>query len=111
MKTTQLLMAILHEHKIEEYEGLHNHIPDEIVKQLLEDGYTNVEIYRKGTTLIIRMENDEVIRVPNRRPNIAVEEAWYKVTNDCFSQPWEHLSKIFNMNDFILHPEIQEKSQ
>ncbi|KRF44163.1 hypothetical protein ASG93_04450 [Paenibacillus sp. Soil787] len=98
-------MAILHEHKIEEYERLHNHIPDEIVKQLLEDGYTNVRIYRKGITLIIHMENDEEMRVPNRKPNAAVEDAWHKVTSDCFLQSWEPLSEIFKINDVILYPE------
>ncbi len=90
-------IATLYPNKIEEYERLHNRIPSQIVKNLSEGGYTELRIYRQGTTLLMYMEWDEAAVVSDRIFDAAAEKEWQQVTGACFEKRWEEVPEIFSL--------------
>jgi L-rhamnose mutarotase len=90
-------IATLHPDMIAEYERLHNQIPPQIVKNLSESGYTELRIYRQGTTLLMYMEWDEAAVVSDRVFDAAAEEEWQQVTGACFEKRWEEVPEIFSL--------------
>src|SRR4051794_20390148 len=96
MITRKLRVATLHPDKIEEYERLHNEIPEQNKKHIRESGYKRLQIFRQGTQLMMYLEWDTSAVILNRQIDEEAEEQWMRLTESCFAKMWEEVPIIFN---------------
>lgn len=99
MLTTEVWVAKLHEDKVAVYEQLHQRIPDAIVKQLSDKGFTNLKIYRDGLTLVMTLEWDSERINHHREINVPAEQEWDQLTGNCFAQSWKSIPQIFDFTE------------
>ncbi|QGQ94568.1 L-rhamnose mutarotase [Paenibacillus psychroresistens] len=98
MITMKLRVATLHPDKIDEYERLHNEIPEMNIKHIREAGYAKLQIFRQGLQLMMYLEWDSTTEIPDRFVDEEVEAAWHRLTEPCFSRTWEEVPMIFSLD-------------
>ncbi|MFD0695262.1 L-rhamnose mutarotase [Paenibacillus sp. GCM10027628] len=97
----EIRVARLRRDLIVEYRQLHDHIPQQIVKNLIESGYTDLQIYLHGDYLIMLTEHDQTQMIPDRTIDEQAEEEWHHKTGRCFESFWQQADNIFDMQEQI----------
>ncbi|MBP1993188.1 L-rhamnose mutarotase [Paenibacillus eucommiae] len=91
-----LRVAVLHPDKIEEYERLHNEIPEQIERHMKEAGCKKLHIFRQGTHLWMYVELDESEAVAGRIVDEEMEREWHALTGDCFVNMWQEVPMVYS---------------
>lgn len=98
MSTTHTIVyktAKLHADQVEQYEQLHNEIPELNKQYMQESGIISLRIFRDGLNLFMIVEADSKFEVLDRVVDAAVEERWQQLTGACFSEMWVDANEIF----------------
>ena len=77
------------------YEQLHAEIPAQNLRHMREGGYRSFRIFRYGTTLVMIIEFDQTLVVPDRVVDEAAEADWHQKTSECFATPWVDALEVF----------------
>ncbi|OCT11729.1 hypothetical protein A8709_28045 [Paenibacillus pectinilyticus] len=93
----EIRVARLHRERIADYRSLHDHIPRQIVKHLIEAGYTKVQLYLHEDCLIMLTEYDQTQMIPDRTIDEQAEKEWHHKTGLCFETFWQQSEHIFDL--------------
>ena len=94
-RVTEIKVAHLHPHQVQRYEQLHRNIPAGNEKHMRESGIVSLRIFREGLTLFMIVESDPSLALPGWVIDRQLEEAWHRLTGECFSKTWRDASEIY----------------
>ncbi|RKP54398.1 L-rhamnose mutarotase [Cohnella endophytica] len=94
---TEVRVAHLRPDQVERYEQLHRNIAPGNEKHMREAGIVSLRIYRDGQVLLMIVESDPTLAIPDRVINHQLEEEWHHLTGNCFSKSWQDASEVYRL--------------
>ncbi|BBI32717.1 L-rhamnose mutarotase [Cohnella abietis] len=97
----EIRVARLKWDSIGEYRHLHDHIPEQNVKHIIQAGYTELQIFLLDDLLIMLTELDPSQALPDRVIDEQVEKEWHEKTGRCFESEWQQVDTIFDLQQLL----------
>lgn len=98
----EIRVARLHRDKIEEYQHLHDRIPEQNIKHIVEAGLADLQIFLLEDLLIMITELDPSQVITDRVIDEQVEKEWHEKTGICFESVWQNADKIFDLQQMLI---------